>query len=128
MTPQFVDHGFSKIDKLNNGAGIWSPATRVVRPKYVDHWSVQDQYVGESTVVGEAASAKSDFNYKTDFEVWRETQIFEHQKIAMSRPPVESIPVGAKMLDAKTPAMDLTPISAKKSDAKTPETDSLAPG
>ena len=38
---------------------------------------------------------KLDYNYKTDFGIWRENQEFERQKNARSRPPLDSNPVGS---------------------------------
>ena len=47
-------------------------------------------------------------NYKTDFEIWMENSKLQskHKNIETSRPPLDLIPVGAKMSDAKTPATD----------------------
>ena len=67
---------------------------------------------------------KSDYNYKTDLEIWREDKQFERQNIARSRPPLHSTPVGKKTPDAKTPTMDSNTIVAKTSDSKTPATES----
>ena len=53
-------------------------------------------------MVREKVSAKSDYSYKTDFEIWRENQGFEIQKNARSQPPLDSTPVGAKTPDPKT--------------------------
>ena len=71
MTPQFVDLGFSTIDTLDKGAGHWNPAVRSGKATNVAHWSAMDRIFGESTVVGDAMSAKSDYNYKTDFKIWK---------------------------------------------------------
>ena len=84
MTPQFVDLRFSTIDTLDKGDSIYTPANRVGKATNVAHWSAMDHIFGESTVVGEAVSAKSDYNYKTDFEIWKKNQEFERQKIARS--------------------------------------------
>ena len=47
-------------------------------------------------------------NYKTDFGIWNEDSKLqsERENIEMSQPPSDSIPVGAKTPDAKTPATD----------------------
>ena len=58
-------------------------------------------------------SAKSDYNYKTGFENWKENQEFELQNIAMSQSPLESTPVDTKRPDAKIPAMEPITIGAK---------------
>ena len=69
VTPRFVYHGFSTFNALDKGAGIWILVTRVRRPSDVAHWSAPDNAVRESTAVGDAVSAKSDYNYKTDFKI-----------------------------------------------------------
>ena len=46
-------------------------------------------------------SAKSDYDYETDFEIWRENQKFEHQKNARSRPPLDLTPVGENFSNPK---------------------------
>ena len=82
--PQFGDHGFSTVYAPNKGAGIWIPATRVKRSTNISHWSALDHAVVKITEVRDAVSAKSDYNYKTNFEIWRKNLQFEHQKIARS--------------------------------------------
>ena len=67
VAPKFVYLGFSTVDVLDKGAGLWTPATRVGRPMDVAHWSAPDHIFGETTAVGDAVSTKSDYNYKTDF-------------------------------------------------------------
>ena len=61
---------------------------------------------GESTVVGYAVRSKSDYNYKTDFEILRGNQEFELQKNARSQTHLNSTPVGAKTTEPKTPAIE----------------------
>ena len=68
VTPQFMYLGFFTVDTLYIGAGLWTPANRVVRHTDFAHWRAPDHIFGETTVVGDAVSAKSDYNYKTDFE------------------------------------------------------------
>ena len=59
VTPKFVDLWFSTADALDKGADIWTPYTRVVRPKDVSHWSAPDHIFGKTTAVGDPVSAKS---------------------------------------------------------------------
>ena len=79
-----MDLRFSTVDALDKYAGIWGPTTRVRRSIDVAHWSAMDNVFGESTVVGYAVRSKSDYNYKTDFEILRENQEFELQNNARS--------------------------------------------
>ena len=103
VTPQFVDLGLSNIDALDKVAGLWTPATRFGRPMDFSYWRSMDHIFGETTAVGDAVSTKSDYdyNYKTGFDIWKENKEFERQNISMSRPPLDSTPVGTKTLDAK---------------------------
>ena len=84
--PQFVYLEISTIGLLDKGTSLWTPATRVGRHTDVAHWSVLDHIFGKTTVVRDAVSAKSDYDYETDFEIWREKQKFEHQKSFTCRP------------------------------------------
>ena len=102
VTPQFMDVGFSTLDSLDKGAGLWNPDTRFVRPTYLSHWSAPDDIFGETTAVGDAGIAKSEYNYKTDLGIWKENNEFERQNISRSLPPLDSTPVGAKNSDPKT--------------------------
>ena len=124
MTPQFVDLEFSTVDALYKGAGLWNPATRFGSPMDVSHWSAPDHIFEKNTVVGDAVSAKSHYNHKTYFDIWKENMEFESQKNARSRTPLESTPVGTKTSDKKIPFLDSTPIGVKTSDPKSPTTDS----
>ena len=75
---QFMDLGLSTINLLDKGTSRWTPTTRFGRPTDVSHWSVSDHIFGKNTSVGDAVSANSDYNYKTDSEIWRKNQKFEH--------------------------------------------------
>ena len=66
---------------------------------------------------------KLDYNYKTDFESWKENKEFECLKNSSYQPPWDSTPVLTKMLDAKLPPLISTPTVVQMSDPKTPTTD-----
>ena len=52
-------------------------------------------FFGEATAVGMSTkNSDHDYNYKTDFEIWRGNQEFERQKISMIWPPLDSTPIG----------------------------------
>ena len=55
--PQFVTHGFSTVDVLNEGSGTRIHATRVRMLPDVNHWSVADHSVGQSASVGDDMDA-----------------------------------------------------------------------
>ena len=72
VAPKFVTHGFSTIDVLNKGAGIWIPTARTRRYTDVTHWSAGDHTLGQSAAVGYAVGEKIDYieeKKKTDYEI-----------------------------------------------------------
>ena len=101
-TPQFVDFGLATINALYEGSGISTPTTIIRRPIYGDHWNTLNNIFGETIVVG-LSEVKSDYdyNYKTDFQNLKTNQEFVRQNILMSRPPLDSTPIGKKTSDAK---------------------------
>ena len=89
-------------------------AASIRRPKDGSHWSASDHVFGEATEVGiSAAKSDHDYNYKTDFEFWRENQEFERQNIFMSQPPLESTSIDTNKTNAKTSHLDFTPVGTK---------------
>ena len=56
--PQFVDLGISTIDALGKGASLWTPATIVGRPVYVNHWIAPDHIFGKTTAIEDYVIAK----------------------------------------------------------------------
>ena len=93
--PQFVDLGLPDINTLNESGVFGTPATSIRRPTDVYHWSAPDHVFGEATL-GRMSATKLDheYSYKTGFKIWMENQEFERQNILMSRPPLDSTPIG----------------------------------
>ena len=109
MGTQLIIHGIPTIDTLKESTGIWSPDTSAIRrtPNNT-HGSASENVVGKGTLVGAAVGDYREENYKTDFEIWSKISKLqsEPKNIEMSRPPLDSTPVGVKTSDAKTPATD----------------------
>ena len=78
-----------------------------------------DHIFGETTVVGDSLSAKLDYNYKTDFEIWKENKEFKRQNVSMSQPPLGATHVGTNASNAKILTLDSTPVGTKTPDPKT---------
>ena len=98
QTPQFFALGLSTISALDEGSGLSITANIIRRPTDGAHWSAPNNIFGETTVVGlSEAKYDYDYNYKTESQIWKENKEFERQNILMSRPPLESIPVGTNM-------------------------------
>ena len=53
-----------------------------------------------------------DYNYKTDFQIWKNKE-FERKIISRSWRPLESTPVGKKTPDSKISPLELTPVGAE---------------
>ena len=58
------------------------------------------------------------YNYKSVFQIWKESKNFERQNILMSRPPLDLTPFFTNTKNAKVPHLDLTPVSTKMPDPK----------
>ena len=69
-SPQFMYLGLSTINLLDKGASIFTTATRVGSPMDVAYGIVPDPIL-KNTTVRDDMIKKSDYNYKTDFEIWR---------------------------------------------------------
>ena len=77
-------------------------------------WSAPDHIFGEATAVGiSAENSDHDYNYKTEFQIWKEDKEFERQNFPMSQPPLDSTPFGTNMTNAKKSHLELTPIGTK---------------
>ena len=119
QAPHFMDLGLLDTNKLNERGVIGTPATKIRMPKDGSHWMAPYHVFGETTAVGMSAE-KSDheYCYKTGFEIWRENKEFEHQHILMSRPPLDSTPIGTNMTNITTSHLESTPIETKTPDPK----------
>ena len=82
QTPKFMDLGFMTINALDVKSGLSTPATITLRPMNGAHWSVHIHVFGETIAVG-VSEAKSDYdyNYITEFLIWKENKEFERQNL-----------------------------------------------
>ena len=119
QTPQFMDLGISTSNALDESCVLGTPATSIQRPTDESHWSAPDHVFGEDTAVRMSKSKSDhDYNYYTDFSIWRENREFEHQNISMSQTPLELTPIGMNTKNTKLSHLDSTPIGTKTSEPK----------
>ena len=59
-----------------------------------------------------------DYNYKTEFQVWKYNKELECQNILMSRPPLELTPIGTNTPNTKISHLESTPFGTKLPDPK----------
>ena len=77
------------------------PATRIQWLMDDAHWSALHHIFGETTAIGvNEAKSEYDYNYKTEFQLWKENKEFFCQNILMSQPPLDSTHVGTKPLES----------------------------
>ena len=66
-----MDVGFLTINTFNESCGLSAPATIIRRNMDGTHCSAPNNVFGGTTVVG-VSEEKSDYNYKTEFQIWKE--------------------------------------------------------
>ena len=111
--------GFSAINALDESSALSAPATRILWPTDGSHWSASDHVFGAVNTVGMSeANPYHDYNYRTEFQIWKENKEFERRNILMSQPPLDSTPFGNNTTEAKITHLDLTPVGAKIPDLK----------
>ena len=112
--PHFVDLGLPAVNTSDEFNIFGTLPTRIRMPIDGSHWSASDHVFGESTVVGMSATrSEIDYIYKTDFQNWRENRDFGCQNISMSRPHLDSTPIGTNTTNGTTSSIDLIPIGKK---------------
>ena len=80
--PHFIDMGLLSINTLDKISVLGTPATRFLRPTGVFNWSAPDHVFVEATAVGmNASKSYHEYNYKTNFEIWRENQELDRQNV-----------------------------------------------
>ena len=108
MEPLFVIHGIPNIESLDDNCRIWILSTKIWMTPNITYWSASDHAVQKVTAAGDSVADYRKENYKNDFEIWNKSSILQSEckNIYYSPPNLDSIPVGAKNLDAKSTATD----------------------
>ena len=78
--PQFVSHGIPTIETLDENAGIWIPATRIIRIPNITHVSPSRHDLGKGDEVGYSVEECIKENYKTDFEIWNKNSKLQSKR------------------------------------------------
>ena len=103
QAPHFMNMGLSSINKFNESGVLGTPATRIQRSTDRSHWGTPYHVFGEGISFGmSAAKSDHDYNYKTDFEIWRGNKEFERQTISTGQPPLDSTPIDTNITNVKT--------------------------
>ena len=114
-----MDMGLLTINTLNEIGFLGNPDTGIQRPTDRSHWMAPDHVFCEVTAVG-MITKNSDYYciYKTDFEIWRKIEEFEHQNFSIIQPPLDSTPIDRNTKNIIKSHLDSTPIGTKTPDPK----------
>ena len=67
-----MDMGLPTINTWDDIIVLGTPATKIRRNTDGSHWSAYNQVFGEAIVLGiSAEKSNHDYNYETNFEIWR---------------------------------------------------------
>ena len=116
-SPNFVNLGLSSVHTLDELGSIFIPTTRIGRMADGYNWLTPVHCIGEATA-DRVIRTRSEQNYntKTDFGTRRENQDFGCQNNSMSRPPLDSTPLGKNTNNGTTSTLDLIPVRTKMQD------------
>ena len=112
--PNFINFRMSPVHITYKLGAVIVPTTRFGRPKNGSDWIQHGHDIEESTAdMVSKTKAKNHYNFKIDIETMREIQYFEQENISMSRPTLDSTPLGTNMTNVKTSPIDSIPVGVK---------------
>ena len=129
-SPDFTDLGMSSVDTTGELGSVFSHTTRIGLATHGSYWLPCNRYICKATEdIVSRTKAKNHYNFKSEFETRRDKvvdQDFGCQNDSMSRPPLDSTPLGTNTTSGTTPRSDSIPVGAKfpKPTALTLTTDS----
>ena len=116
-TPDFVHLRLPAVNAANEFRSISNPANRSGRPKDGSNWLTPGNLIGGvATEIMSGTRSERKYSSKTDFETRKENQDFGYQNISMSRPPLESTPLGINTTNGTTTEIDSIPVENKTLD------------
>ena len=65
------------------------------------------------------AKSDHDYNYKTEFQIWKENKKIERQMFLMSPPPLDLTPIDTNRTNENISHFDSTPIGKKTTEPRT---------
>ena len=113
----FVNFGLSSVNTTDELGSVFVPITRVRRPTTGSNWLLLVQDISEATADRVSKKkANNHHNLKIDFETRRRNHYFGCQNDPMSRPTLDSTPLGKNTTNGTTSPIDLIPVGTKTSD------------
>ena len=112
--PNFVNLGLASVHTSDELGSVSIPTTIILTPTDGSNWLPTSHSIGEVTAdrVSRTGS-EQDNNSKTDFETRRENQYFGRQNNSMSRPHLDSAPLGKDTTNRTMSPIDSIPVGKK---------------
>ena len=124
-SPNFMHFGLPYVNTTDELRYFFIPITRSVSPTDGSNWLLSSHDISEATADRVSGTkAKNQYNFKIEFETRREKmedQDFGRKNNCMSRPTLDSTPLGTNTTNGTTSHIDLIPARTK-----TPEPTPLA--
>ena len=112
--PNFINFRLSPVNTTDKLGSVIAPTTRVGGPTNGSDWLHPGHDIeGATSERVRKTKAKNHYNFKSNFETMREIHDFEWENISMSRPTLDSTPLGTDMTNGQTSAIDLIPVGIK---------------
>ena len=97
-SPNFMDFGLLSVNITDELRSVFIPTTRSGRPMDVPNWILPGHDISEATAyIVSGTKARNNYNFKSEFETRRDKMVDQdlgHQNNPMSRPTLESTPLG----------------------------------
>ena len=112
--PNFVNLGLSSIQTSDESGFVFISTTRIATPMDGSNWLLPSHFIGEVTADRMIRTgAEQDYNAKTNFVTMRENQDFGCQNNSMSRPPLDSTPLGKNTINGTTSPLNSITVRTK---------------
>ena len=115
--PNFMNFRLLSVNTTYELWFIFVPTTIVGRLMDGSNWLLPGHDINEATADGVSKTkAKNNYNFKSEFETRREkivNEYFGRQNDPMSRPTLDSTPLGKNMTKGKTSPIDSSPVGTK---------------
>ena len=125
-SPNFMNLGLSSVHTSDELGFVFIPTTIIGRPTDAFNWLPPGHHIGEVTsdrVIG--TRSEKNYNAKTVYETRRVNQDFVRQNNSMSRPPLDSTPLGTNTINGTTSPIDTIPVENNSRDYATNRTNTF---
>ena len=107
-SPNFMNFGLSSVNTMDEIGSVFVPTTRDRIPTNGSNWLLPGHDISEATAdIMRKTKTKNHYNFNSDFETRRENQDFGRKNDPMSRPNLDSTPIGTNTTKGKTSPIDL---------------------